>query len=177
MYPHERSLVEKMKGRPFALLGVNSDEKKELKEAIARENITWRSWWDGGSTRGPIAGHYSVSGWPTIYLIDHQGIIRYKNVRGEKLELAVEELLAKAEAADASAAREFPIVGAMAPQLRKWTDKTGEFSVMAQFVKFRDGKAHLRKDNDQVIEVPMNKLSAEDQSFIRDTLKAKRGDK
>jgi len=27
MYPHERSLVQKMEGKPFALIGVNSDQK------------------------------------------------------------------------------------------------------------------------------------------------------
>lgn len=26
MYPHERSLVEKLKDEPFAIIGVNSDE-------------------------------------------------------------------------------------------------------------------------------------------------------
>ena len=32
MYPHERSLVERMKDKPFALIGVNSDvDKKKLR--------------------------------------------------------------------------------------------------------------------------------------------------
>jgi hypothetical protein len=177
MYPHERSLVAAMQGRPFALLGVNSDEKKAVMEALQREGITWRSWWDGGSTSGPIASQYMVRGWPTIYVVDHQGVIRYKDVRGEKLEQAVEQLLAVAEVADASAAREFSIVGQSAPVLRKWTDKTGQFSVMAAFVKFRDGKAHLKKEGDQVIEVAMAKLSDEDQQFIRDRLRTKRDSK
>jgi hypothetical protein len=177
MYPHERSLVEAMNGRPFALVGVNSDEKKAVREAIEREKITWRTWWDGGSTGGPIASYYSVHAWPTIYVIDHQGIIRYKNVRGDDLVQAVEELLAKAEVADAAAAKEYPVVGNLAPELRTWTDKTGKFSVMAQFVKFRDGKAHLRKESDEVIQVPMSQLSDDDQQFIRDKLKEKRAAK
>ena len=34
MYPHERSLVERLKDKPFALIGVNSDtDKDEAEEA------------------------------------------------------------------------------------------------------------------------------------------------
>ena len=95
MYPHERSLVARMKDQPFVLLGVNSDSKDQVKAALERENITWRSFWDGGNTGGPIASQYQVRSWPTIYVIDHQGVIRYKNVRGTELDQAVEELVAK----------------------------------------------------------------------------------
>jgi hypothetical protein len=48
MYPHERSLVKDMEGKPFALLGINSDtDKEKLKKAMEEEHITWRSWWNG----------------------------------------------------------------------------------------------------------------------------------
>jgi len=95
MYPHERSLVKKMKAQPFALLGVNSDpDLKQLKKAMAQENITWRSFWDK-STGGPIARQWNVHAWPTIYVLDGKGVIRYKNVRGEKLNEAVEKLVAE----------------------------------------------------------------------------------
>ena len=55
MYPHERSLVQRLQDKPFALIGVNSDPKERVRAALERENITWRSFWDGGSTGGPIA--------------------------------------------------------------------------------------------------------------------------
>ncbi len=94
MYPHERSLVEKLKNRPFAIVGVNSDrDKDKLREALQKENITWRSFFDGGGTSGPIAKAWNVSGWPTIYLLDAQGRIRYRDVRGKALEDAIEALL------------------------------------------------------------------------------------
>ncbi len=95
MYPHERSLVAKMKGKPFALIGVNSDSKEKVQAALKRENITWRSFWDGGDTSGPIATQYGVRSWPTIYVLDHKGIIRYKGVRGDKMDAAVDELIGK----------------------------------------------------------------------------------
>jgi peroxiredoxin len=93
MYPHERSLVVRMQDQPFALLGVNSDSKSSLRAAMKRENITWRSWWDGGNTRGPIARAWNISGWPTIYVLDAKGVIRYKNVRDKTMDEAVEALL------------------------------------------------------------------------------------
>ncbi len=96
MYPHERSLVKRLEGKPFVLLGINSDKTRdEVKQAIAKEQLTWRSWWDGGTRRGSIATSYNVRAWPTIYVIDAKGIIRYFNVRGEELDRAVDTLLAE----------------------------------------------------------------------------------
>jgi peroxiredoxin len=95
MYPHERSLVKRLEGKPFALIGVNSDPKDRVRQAMKKENITWRSWWDGGSTEGPIAKAWNVSGWPTIYVIDAKGVIRYKNVREAEMDKAVDKLLAE----------------------------------------------------------------------------------
>jgi AhpC/TSA family len=101
MYPHERSLVKRLEGKPFALLGVNSDEDKDaLKKTMEKERITWRSWWDGGSTDGLIQTAYNVSSWPTIYVLDHRGVIRYKGVRDKKLDDAVDTLLKEMDRAD-----------------------------------------------------------------------------
>ena len=95
MYPHERSLVKRLEGKPFALLGINSDPKDRLRQAMKKENITWRSWWDGGDTRGPIATAWNVKGWPTTYVLDANGVIRYRNVREEEMDKAVDALLKK----------------------------------------------------------------------------------
>jgi hypothetical protein len=41
MYPHERSLVKRLEGKPFALIGVNSDrDREELKPILTSEQIT-----------------------------------------------------------------------------------------------------------------------------------------
>jgi hypothetical protein len=98
MFPHERSLVKRLEGKPFALIGINSDQnRQELKKVMEKEQITWRSFFDGGSTQGPIASKWNVMGWPTIYVIDSKGLIRYKNVRGEKMDAAVDTLLKETE--------------------------------------------------------------------------------
>ena len=98
MYPHERSLVAELKDEPFALLGVNSDPLEKVRAAKEEKNLSWRSWWDGGDTRGPIATRWAVTGWPTIYVLDHNGIIRYQGVRGEEMDKTIHGLLAEMKA-------------------------------------------------------------------------------
>lgn len=100
MYPHERSLVTRMQNRPFALIGVNSDKSLEIvHKARERENITWRSFWNGGGTKGPISQLYKVRSWPTIYVLDENGVIRAKGVRGEAMDKVVDKLVAEIESA------------------------------------------------------------------------------
>ena len=94
MYAHERSLVKKYADKPFEIVGINSDrDRDKLKERMAEEEITWPSFFDGGGTGGPIASAWTVSGWPTIYVLDGEGRIRFKDVRGEDLDAALEELM------------------------------------------------------------------------------------
>ncbi len=96
MYPHERSLVKRLQNEPFALIGVNSDkDKSRLQRRLKEERITWRSFWNGPKgTHGPIASRWNVFGWPTIYVLDEKGVIRFKNPRGEEaLDKAVDHLL------------------------------------------------------------------------------------
>jgi hypothetical protein len=95
MYPHERSLVERLKAKPFALIGVNSDDDRDkLKKRLAAEKIAWRSFWNGPKGwEGPISEAWNVRSWPTIYVLDHAGVIRFKGVRGKDLDKAVDQLL------------------------------------------------------------------------------------
>ena len=99
MYPHERSLVKRLANKPFALIGVNSDRDLDtLKPRMKEENITWRSFWNGPEgTGGPISSTWNVRSWPTIYVLDHKGVIRYKGTRGEAMDEAVDTLLAEME--------------------------------------------------------------------------------
>jgi hypothetical protein len=81
MYSHERSLVKRLQGKPFVLIGVNSDaDRAELKKVMDKEKITWRSFWNGGSTQGAISARWDIEGWPTLYLIDAKGVLRHKHV-------------------------------------------------------------------------------------------------
>jgi len=89
-----------MEGKPFALIGVNSDTDKEfIKKENERQEITWRSFWCGEKgTGGEIPTKWNVSGWPTLYYIDHKGIIRWKNLRKpEDIDKELDKLVAEAE--------------------------------------------------------------------------------
>jgi S1-C subfamily serine protease/thiol-disulfide isomerase/thioredoxin len=103
MYPHERQLLEKHSAEPFAIVGVNVDDRETLREVQDARQVTWRSWSDG--PQGPIVRQWRVDGFPTLYLIDRQGVIRFKwsGARGEELDKAIEQLLAEAAAPAANA--------------------------------------------------------------------------
>lgn len=62
---------------------------------LTENQIPWRNAMDG-STSGPIATEYGVRAWPTIYLIDHDGVIVHK---GRFTDEQVEALVAAAEKA------------------------------------------------------------------------------
>jgi hypothetical protein len=97
MFSHERSLVNRLKGRPFVLLGVNLDnDRATLRGVQEREQLNWRSWWDGRA--GPIARAWNVEGLPTLILIDHEGKMRRKFLgvpKSEDLDKAIDDLLDK----------------------------------------------------------------------------------
>jgi peroxiredoxin len=96
-YPHQRELVSRLKDRPFALLSVNTDDKKEtVRDAISTGEITWKCWWDGG-VLGPICRAWNVHGFPTVYVIDANGVLRHRDLHGPALDRAVEKLLTDIE--------------------------------------------------------------------------------
>jgi hypothetical protein len=77
----------------------NDQERAQAKEAVRKDRMSWRSWWDGDSSgRGPIATRWDVSSWPTVYVLDHKGIIRYKDVSDKELDEAIDTLLREREA-------------------------------------------------------------------------------
>ena len=97
MYPHERQLVERMKGRPFELLSVNTDEDKAtLRKSLASGEITWRCRWEGGK-EWPNCTRWRQESFPMVYVLDSAGIIRAKDVRGKAIDAAVDPLMAQRE--------------------------------------------------------------------------------
>jgi RNA polymerase sigma factor (sigma-70 family) len=98
MYPQERKLVEQLQARPFALLSVSADqEKKTLEESVQKGEITWRCWWDG--LEGPIARQWHIEGYPTVFVLDTKGVIRFKHLgqQDKALDQAVNELLQESQ--------------------------------------------------------------------------------
>lgn len=98
MIPHERELVKKLEGKPFVLVSVSADEKKEtLTEFLAKESMPWTHWWNG--QEGDILKTYRVRAFPTLFLIDAKGVIRKKWIGSPEnavLDKAIEELVREA---------------------------------------------------------------------------------
>lgn len=97
MYGHEQTITQILADKPFVLLGVNSDRNKEVAvDALRNEGLSWRHFWNGPQGRnGPIASQWNIEGWPTVYLIDQDGVIRYKGVLGADLDRGIEKLMAE----------------------------------------------------------------------------------
>jgi thiol-disulfide isomerase/thioredoxin len=94
MIPHEREMVERLKDKPFVLVSISADEKKETLTAfLAKEKMPWTHWWNG--QEGGIMEEWDVKYVPMVYVIDSRGVIRHKDLRGEELEKAVDALLAE----------------------------------------------------------------------------------
>lgn len=51
-------------------------------------------------------------------------------------------------------------------KVRTWTDRSGSFSVEAQFLGLKDGKIHLHKMNGVKIAVPIGKMSRADLEYV-----------
>ena len=101
MIPHERSLVNKLSGKPFVLIGVNSDKNPEkLKKDLKENQVTWRSFQNQRKEANAIDAEWNVHSWPTLFLIDHKGVIKKKWIGSpgnEVLDKEVEKLVAAAE--------------------------------------------------------------------------------
>jgi peroxiredoxin len=94
MYPQFKEMLGRWQAQGFEILGVMDDAKlRDLKRSIDEGKITWRCWWDG--FKGPISQMWNVHSWPRLYLIDRQGVIRHRELKGKALEEAVGKLMAE----------------------------------------------------------------------------------
>ena len=87
-----------MEDKPFALLGVNTNryDPKKLKEVMDKEQLNWRSFADtpDGEGLGIISSAWNLQGTPTLFVLDHKGVIRYRWL-GSPGENAIDEALNK----------------------------------------------------------------------------------
>jgi thiol-disulfide isomerase/thioredoxin len=92
MIPHERELVKRLKDKPFVLVSISADDSKEkVKSFQQRTPMPWTHWYIGD--RSEVLDTWNIEGFPTILVLDHKGVIRYKDVRDTKMDEAVDTLL------------------------------------------------------------------------------------
>jgi peroxiredoxin len=90
--------VTNLKDRPFALIGVNVNdrESKDLKATMAAEKMNWRSF----AYQEAVVAKWNPST-PSYYVLDPRGVIRHKWVGApgaKAIDAALETLIKEAEA-------------------------------------------------------------------------------
>jgi thiol-disulfide isomerase/thioredoxin len=84
----------KDKGLEIVSISIDEDQKKWLK-AINKDNYTWINVSDLQGWKSETGNLYGVSSIPASFLLDAQGRILAKNLRGKELENKLQELMQK----------------------------------------------------------------------------------
>ncbi|MFL5328310.1 MAG: TlpA family protein disulfide reductase [Gemmataceae bacterium] len=94
--PELREFVSHFEGKPVVLIGISADHNETaLHDFLAVNPLPWPIVFDGDG--GPIATRYNVNAYPTVFVIDQNGMIRNRDLHGAKLIEVTEKLLAKAK--------------------------------------------------------------------------------
>ncbi len=94
--PNVKNVYGKYHEKGFEIIGISLDNTMaKFKGYLQSEQMPWPQIFDGKGWQGELGNLYAVSVIPSTYLLDREGIIRYKNVRGGDLEKAVKVLIEK----------------------------------------------------------------------------------
>ena len=92
--PNVVRMYDKFKSKGFDIYGVSLDkEANAWKAAIKKDNLTWLHGSDLKFWNSVVAQTYGVSAIPQTYLLDKEGKVIAKNLRGPALEAKLTELL------------------------------------------------------------------------------------
>lgn len=92
--PNVVKVYNKFKSKNFEIFGVSLDDNKDKwLQAIEKDGLIWKHVSDLKGWASVGAAAYQVTGIPATFLIDQQGNIIAKNLRGEALEKKLEEIL------------------------------------------------------------------------------------
>ncbi|HNR07572.1 MAG TPA: TlpA disulfide reductase family protein [Saprospiraceae bacterium] len=92
--PNVVRVYDNYKNKGFEILGVSLDQEKEKwVDAIAQDGLAWPQVSDLLGWKSKIAAMYGVQGIPQNFLLDHEGRIIAKGLRGQDLENKLKELL------------------------------------------------------------------------------------
>jgi peroxiredoxin len=93
--PHVVIAYNQYKNRGFEILGISLDNpggKKNWLDAIRKDGLTWPQVSDLKGWQNAVALQYNIQSIPQNFLLDPQGIIIAKNLRGEKLTDKLKEI-------------------------------------------------------------------------------------
>jgi peroxiredoxin len=94
--PNVIKIYETYHKQGLEIIGISLDKDLEKLQSYTKEkNMTWPQFCDGKYWQNKLAVKYGVDSIPATYLLDGQGIIIGKDLRGEDLDQAVAKALAK----------------------------------------------------------------------------------
>lgn len=94
--PNVLKTYEKHHDKGFDIVGISLDrDEQKLTNFTKEKNMPWQQFFDGKMWSNKLAMKYGVQSIPMTYLLDKEGKIIGKELRGEALESAVTEALAK----------------------------------------------------------------------------------
>jgi len=94
--PNVIKTYEKHHDQGFEIIGISLDEDQaKLKSFTAEQKMTWPQYFDGKKWENKLATKYGIQSIPATFLIDGEGKIIGRDLRGEALEEAVAKLLLK----------------------------------------------------------------------------------
>ncbi|MFA6544660.1 MAG: TlpA disulfide reductase family protein [Limisphaerales bacterium] len=94
--PNVLKAYEKYHAKGFEIVGISLDsDRAKLDSFLAERKMTWPQYFDGKGWQTKLAGVYGVHSIPATYLLDGEGKIIAKDLRGEALEEAVAKALGK----------------------------------------------------------------------------------
>ena len=92
--PNVKAAYSTYNDKGFEIIGISMDDSKaKFQSYMDSQELPWPQVFDGKGWMSEIGQLYAVSSIPATFLIDRQGRIRYKNVRGEKLVQSIGELI------------------------------------------------------------------------------------
>jgi thiol-disulfide isomerase/thioredoxin len=98
MIPHERELAERYRDKPFSLLSVYGDvDYDNARNVIAAQHMNWPIVKSQSSTPA-ITARYGVKCFPSVFVIDATGIVRYAGVGSADFDGVVASLLKEMDA-------------------------------------------------------------------------------
>ena len=94
--PSVKKVYDAYHAKGFDVLGISLDNDEEKLKAFLKDNeMPWRQYFDGQGWNNKIIGKYGIRGIPATFLLDGSGKIIEKDLRGDKLEKAVEKAIGK----------------------------------------------------------------------------------
>lgn len=94
--PHMREIAKKFQGQPMVVLSISLDtDEQKWKDFIAKNEMTWPQYRDGGFT-GPIAKEFSVTAIPHTFTIDADGVLQDEHIGDSSMEGKLKKLIARA---------------------------------------------------------------------------------